>query len=451
MSVVDLSSVRMSLRARAFILLIAFFYIYGLITDRHFLALAVSLTVFLACVRGYVLLAMGALLKSRIEIPSTIAFDGRYTDIDVAIYNSTPIPIAFAEISIEYSPFIRVVEGAKASLLFIPPRSCVRLKMRFLARVGRHYVGPIDAVVRDPLGLFRAADIRIGGRGYVRVFPAVSEAVIRRLLLYTRSSGLVRAKQSGAGVEFYSLREYREGDDMRRIDWKHFSATQRLFVKDMERETMSYVVFLVDATKDMLSGVYGSTPLDHCSRIIASIARYLAIRGDNIMLTIYSETEILYTKKLVRGMQGFRAVMDLLSRIDYAKYVGEGSPRWSSRASAFAVAINNAISSIPRERVLVLIFTSPGDEDYREALLKGIERLKKMNCEVYIIMPITTVFEARGLEPWQQALYRIKVFERMKEELDFAKKLRGYGVNVVATGPQYIPQTVVSIIERYRA
>ena len=451
MSVVDFSGIRMSLRARAFILLIAFFFIYGFITDRYFLALAVSLTVFLACVRGYTLLAMGALLKSVIEIPNTVAFDGRYTDVEVAIYNSTSIPIAFAEISIEYSPFIKLVEGAKASLLFIPPKGCVRLRLRFLARVGRHYIGPIDAVVRDPLGLFRAIDIRIGGRGYVRVFPTVSEAEMRRLLLYTRTSGLVRARQSGTGVEFYSLREYREGDDMRRIDWKHFSATQKLFVKDMERETMSYVVFLVDATKNMLSGVYGSTPLDHCSRIVASIARYLAIRGDNTMLAIYSEAELLSTQKLVRGVQGFKAIMDLLSKIDYTKYVEEGSSKWSSREVAFTTATNSILKSIPRERVLVFIFTSPGDESYREALLKGIERLKKMNCRVYIVMPITTVYEAKGLEPWQQALYRIKVFEKMKEELEFAKKLRGYGVNVVATGPRYIPQTVVSIIEQYRA
>ncbi len=448
MSMVDVSGIRMTFRAKAFILLIALFFIFGLVVDRSFISFSIALIVFIACVRGYVALALGAVMRFGIDIPSPIAIDGSYVDVDIAIRNNMFVPVAFLEISIDYSPFIKLAKGSKALLLFIPSKSYIVVKLRFLARVGTHYIGPLNAVVRDPLGLFRSIDVSIGCRGYVKVFPKVSEAEVRKLLLYTRASGLVRSRQRGSGVEFHSLREYREGDDMRRIDWKHFSALQRLFVKDMERETMSYIVFVVDATKDMLSGVYGYTPLDHCSRIVASIARYLALRGDNTMLTIYSEAGLIHTQRFVKGVKGFNVISSILSSIDFSKYVEKNAKY--SRSSAITVAINSVISSMPRERVLVFIFTSSGDESYKEALLRNIEKLKTMKCDIYVVMPIITAFEVKGLEPWQQAIYRIKVFDDMKRELEFVKKLRRYGVNVVATGPKHIPQTVISIVEQYR-
>jgi len=60
--------------------------------------------------------------------------------------------------------------------------------------------------------------LRAGSRCAARLLPPArrGEADARTLL----GPGLARSRRLGPGVEFASLREYREGDDPRRIDWR---------------------------------------------------------------------------------------------------------------------------------------------------------------------------------------------------------------------------------------
>lgn len=48
--------------------------------------------------------------------------------------------------------------------------------------------------------------------------------------------GLHRSKRGGEGLEFHGSQAYAPGDDLRRIDWKRYGATERLYIRRFDRE-----------------------------------------------------------------------------------------------------------------------------------------------------------------------------------------------------------------------
>ncbi len=438
--------IRATNRFKIIVIFISILIGFGVTLNRDLLPLAIALIVLVAFTRGYVKLCTHLVTSLKISIPKSIGYEGEKIAIDISIENPLYIPIAFIEISISYSQFLRLIEGAKALLLFIPPRSRTIIKLIFLARTGRHVVGPIKAVVRDPLGLYRSSELILGKESYIEVYPRVSEVVIRRLLLFTRSTGIVRSRQRGSGVEIHSIREYTQYDDVRRIVWKYYASRHKLVVKDTERETMQNIFFILDATPPMFVGPYGYTPFEHCSRIIASIARYLAHRGDTMGIAIFGRDYVEVVPKLERGMKGYKTIINYIKSIDYnTKEIDD-----EMRALKLVEMFRKIISILPRERSIILIFTSAGGDIYRDTLTRYTNIIRDMLNEVYIIIPITTIYEIKGLPEWGQAIFRVKTYEAMKREIEFAHRLRSMGINVIAAGPHHIPQLIVSIIEARR-
>src|SRR5260221_2398619 len=59
-------------------------------------------------------------------------------------------------------------------------------------------------------------------------------------------TGQHRSPYHGFAVEFASHREYAPGDDLRHVDWKVWSKTDRLYIKEYEEETNLKCSILLD-------------------------------------------------------------------------------------------------------------------------------------------------------------------------------------------------------------
>jgi len=443
---ITISEINATNRFKLIVVLISILIGFGVVVNRGLLSVAIALIVLTAFMRGYAKLCIHIISNLRVSIPSYMGYEGEEKVVEISIENPTYIPIAFLEISINYSPFLKLVDGTKSALLLVPPKGRVVVKLVFHARLGRHVVGPIKTVVRDPLGLYRSNEITIGRESYLEIYPRVSETVVRRLLVFTRSTGIVRTRQRGSGVEIHSIREYTPYDDVRRILWKYYASKRKLVVKDTERETMQNILFILDATPPMFIGPYGYTPFEHCSRTIASIARYLAHRGDLMNIAIFTRKHIEVSPRFERGMKGYKTVINYIKSIDF----DTGDVDDNVRSLRIEGLFRKTISILPRERSIIFIFTTSGGEIYRETLAKYVNILREMMHEIYIVIPITTTYEIKGLPEWGQAIFRIKTYEAMKKELEFAENLRKRYINIIATGPQHIPQIIVSLIEMKR-
>lgn len=427
------------------LLLIVALLVFSAMFTPDALYAAMALLSILVLMRGYMIWTTSLLLRCRIDVGIDGGFSTKPIVYTVRIENRGLIPIALIEFSLMYSPHLRLIEGSRAGVLFIPPKGVVTYRAVFDSRVGRHNIGPLKVVVRDPLGLYRTSEVELVKPVDVEVVPVADEAIVRRVWVMARSTGVIRVGEPGVGVEMHSVREYRPGDELRRVVWRTLASSGRLSVKEMEREAFQNIVFVVETSPAMFYGPYKTTPFEHTSTVIASIARYLAGRGDAMSIVIATPREIYTSGRPMRGRIAYIRISKLLAKTLYTVEEDVARPYILLRA------LNKLLEILPRERNLVFLFTAPGGSDYLSSLIDFSNKLRSLGNEVYIAMPLTIAYEVKGLPPWAQAVFRVKTFDMVRREIEFARTLARHRVKVLALGPQHMVQAIVNLVELKRA
>lgn len=90
-------------------------------------------------------------------------------------------------------------------------------------------------------------------------------------------SGLHRTPYLGLSIDFAEHRPYAPGDDVRRIDWRVYGRTDRLFVKEFQAESNANFTVLLDISRSMDYGPGGVSKLDY-GRFLAASLGYLSLK-----------------------------------------------------------------------------------------------------------------------------------------------------------------------------
>jgi uncharacterized protein (DUF58 family) len=124
-------------------------------------------------------------------------------------------------------------------------------------------------------------------------------------------SGMHRSPFFGHSVEFVQHREYVPGDDLRHLDWKVWSKTDRYYVKQYEEETNLRSTIVVDVSESMH---YGRGPLNKYAYgcTIAACLGYLLLRqqdsvglitfDDQVRVTVPARSQQTHIDALVQAM-----------------------------------------------------------------------------------------------------------------------------------------------------
>ncbi|MFO1092091.1 MAG: DUF58 domain-containing protein [Planctomycetaceae bacterium] len=123
------------------------------------------------------------------------------------------------------------------------------------------------------------------------------EAVARiaRLELAARNvvegflSGQHRSPYFGQSIDFAQHREYAPGDDVRRIDWKVWSKTDKYYIKQYEEETNLRTTLVVDVSESMQYGSSATTKFDYACTVAAAVAYLLLRQQDAVSLIAFDE------------------------------------------------------------------------------------------------------------------------------------------------------------------
>ncbi len=123
----------------------------------------------------------------------------------------------------------------------------VKLSLEFENPGRGHYkIGPLTVRARDTFGLY-LSEKRLE-EDVLAVMPRPER--VRGTELRPRHigpwPGTIPSRASGLGTEFYSLRGYVPGDDMKRVNWKASARTNRLIVNEMEAERTTDVMLVLD-------------------------------------------------------------------------------------------------------------------------------------------------------------------------------------------------------------
>ena len=113
-----------------------------------------------------------------------------------------------------------------------------------------------------------------------------------RLVVEGFITGQHRSPYHGFAVEFATHREYAPGDDIRHIDWKVWSKTDRLYIKEYEEETNLKCTIMLDASKSMRYGAgangEGWSKFDYAATGAASLAYLLQQQQDAVGLVTFN-------------------------------------------------------------------------------------------------------------------------------------------------------------------
>lgn len=209
----------------------------------------------------------------------------------------------------------------------------------------------IEARIASPARLWWRRAF-VSARAQVRVYP--NYATISKLLAYEVNShlslaGLRLRRRRGEGTEFHQLRDYREGDSMRAIDWKATARLKRPIAREYQDERDQQIVFMLDTGRRMLAK---DSELSHFDQALNAmlLLSYVALRqGDAAgVMTIGSSRSWLPPNK---GMSSINAILNHVydvqpqpEEIDYIRAATE-------------------LTVLQRRRSLVILLTNVREED----------------------------------------------------------------------------------------
>ena len=129
-------------------------------------------------------------------------------------------------------------------------------------------------------------------------------------------SGLHRSPHKGFSVEFKEHRAYVRGDETRRIDWKVFGKTDRLYIREYEEETNLRCTILLDTSGSMGycgSRAKGMSKHDYAVRLTACLAYLMLGQQDSVGLVTFDKQVRRYIPPRSKATH-LQAIVDELAR-----------------------------------------------------------------------------------------------------------------------------------------
>lgn len=214
-----------------------------------------------------------------------------------------------------------------------------------------------------PLGLC-ARQERVPLPETVRVFPDLT-VLSQDALALARSEDLAARRVQrvrSEGREFESLREYREGDDRRSIDWKATARRGRPYVRLHQPERNQQVLLLLDCGRHMAGEVDGRRKLDHAVDATLRLARVALAQGDLVGVVAFGR-EVKAWLPPRKGAEHLRAIAEALYRLEA-----------TLEESDVGAALDQAFARGAR-RSLVVVLTDLLDPEAAAGLVARARRL----------------------------------------------------------------------------
>ncbi len=157
----------------------------------------------------------------------------------------------------------------------LPPQSGATATYTIRPAPGLIRIRRLSVEAHDPLGLYATSRV-IDLVSTIQVYPAPYPPSLERP---GAGLGLVEATFShrrGWGAEFYSLREYVPGDDVRLVAWLPSARAGRLLVRENVEPRRLDVCMIVDLSLESWAGSPGESPADWVMRASLGVASVVA-------------------------------------------------------------------------------------------------------------------------------------------------------------------------------
>ncbi|MGK0370471.1 MAG: hypothetical protein ACJAW1_000712 [Glaciecola sp.] len=222
-------------------------------------------------------------------------------------------------------------------------------------------------------------------------FTAISDLTGLNGSVNVKQMGLKKYNMRGSGMDFMQLRDYREGDTLRQIDWRASSRFNKLISKEFQEEKNQHIMIMLDAGRRMRVQDDELSYFEHALNALIMLSFTALKNGDNLSIQSFgSESRWL---NQVRGAQNVSRVMhhfyDLYPEKIVSDYLG---------------AAQELMQKHPK-RSLVLLVTCLRDEDFEDLLISAkLLQEKNLVAVISIQEPIYEGIKSKQIEAFEEAL-----------------------------------------------
>ncbi|MBO0698633.1 MAG: DUF58 domain-containing protein [Zavarzinella sp.] len=187
-------------------------------------------------------------------------------------------------------------------------------------------------------------------------------------------AGMHRSPFFGHSVEFAQHRDYVRGDDLRHLDWKVWSKTDRFYIKQFEAETNLRAQMVVDVSESMHYGVdkhrrAGSLNKYEYACTAAACLALLAVRQLDTVGVIAFDEDV----RALLPPKGSQLHLDAI-----AQTLNASKPRQKTDP----LKIMRRVAEATHGRGMIILFSDLLCD--RDPLLKGLEMLRARRHDVMV-------------------------------------------------------------------
>jgi uncharacterized protein (DUF58 family) len=217
---------------------------------------------------------------------SATAFEGEEVRVELILENHGSAAVPLVEI---VDSFGAALAERKALLDPGPLRPGRRHRLSYRTHCTRlwgvYTVGPLSVSASDSLGLFSPRRVLPDIRPF-DLFPRVHPVGGLERLGARRSFALSEptAARAGQSASYLGVRDFRPGDDLRRVHWPATARHATPMVKEYELDLTPHFTLFLDLERAHRAGTGRKSTREYVVRTAASLLASSARRGDTIQL-----------------------------------------------------------------------------------------------------------------------------------------------------------------------
>ena len=270
----------------------------------------------------------------------------------------------------------------------------------------------------------------------VRVYPNLGEAKRHMLyLLRSRQIELERrlTRRRGLGREFESLRDYRDGDEMRDICWTATARRSKLITRQYQVERSQAVCLVVDAGRLLRARLGKLEKLDFSVNAALTLAHVAMYSGDRVAMLAYGR-RMQQQLPPGKGSAHMRTLVEQLSLVH------------SEVAEADHARAARTLLTMQKRRSLVVWITDLAETAMTPEVIQAALQVARRHLLLFISFSEPQIMELLARAP-ENALhmYRVMAAQEMSQRRELLlRRLREQGAFALELPPNQVSTAVVN-------
>jgi len=242
------------------------------LTSGTLVALSLPIVVYLG-VMGFFLDRQRTELEVERRVSDTRVMAGDSVRVRVLVRNRGE-PVELLEVTDTIPDYLAVTEGTNSALMSLEEGEMCSFEYTLKCPLrGRFRLESMKLAVMDT-GRLHRSEMTFSERSEFSVVARVEAAKeVKIAPKRTRNwVGMIKSRRVGIGTEFFALRDYLPGDEMRRINWKASARRDMLLTNEFESECSGDATLILDARLEANVGSIDDCAVEHGVRAATTIA-----------------------------------------------------------------------------------------------------------------------------------------------------------------------------------